>query len=211
VQRQLHALIHVGRAHVVQPAADHQPAVKGPQEAGKALGLIVHGVPLAHRRAPADRPPVVLGHADIHAPIQQHVKGQAAAGAELGHAQAAGRAVIQRQQAHAAQLGYVRGVLQQLAPGPCLAIECCHRDTSSLMLLIACGHLAPRARHLLRRSVHTVIRLPAMISPPPSSWARLNGSPSQRTPISAPKKGSILKKAVALAGPTRRTPSFQAR
>jgi len=55
----------------------------------------------------------VLGRADVHSPIDQHVERQTTAGAELDGANATLRAVLEHHTAHSAQRALIAGQSRQ--------------------------------------------------------------------------------------------------
>jgi hypothetical protein len=70
------------RSDVLEPAGDEEPAVEGAQPA-IAQGFVIVGGDDARRREPGERHASVLGGAEVHAPVRQYEKREAAPRSDL--------------------------------------------------------------------------------------------------------------------------------
>ena len=93
---------------MVKTGGDGQPAETA--QPGQPLlvpVLVQAGVAEPGRGPPAEADAAVVGRADVHRPVNEHVEAQPAAGAELQHPDAAFGAVVEHHRAHPARRGQV--------------------------------------------------------------------------------------------------------
>jgi hypothetical protein len=104
--------------------------------------LVQPGAPEPGRRAPAQRHAAPVEPGQVHRPVDQHVEGEARAGAEAEQPHAALDPVAVLEQVDAEQLGGVAHVALELGVREAPAEECRHGGQPPLRLI-----LVARPRH----------------------------------------------------------------
>src|SRR5579859_1069013 len=93
-------------------------------------------------RPPAEGTPGMLGRADVHRPIDQHVERQSTTGAELERANAAFGAVIEHHAAYATQRAWIAGQSRQ--PGSIEVLSVDSHGSQAFSMATRCRGVAER-------------------------------------------------------------------